>query len=363
MKLYPIRSSKRRRQETEPIRLKPSRQLLLSILTVMTAACPALQVVAQGASEEISADAGPTNKVLATISVGSGPHVIVLSPKADLAYVTNYLGNTISVIDTTTNSLTNTFTSVGASPDGLGITPDGTELYIANEISSGTVTVLNASTGAIEKTITVGANPRYLSISPNGKLVYVANEDSGTISVIDTSTQTVKTSITIGEHAASAAFSTNGKIAYACEDGSGYVYEINTATSKVEHSISTIGDPLNCVVNPKSSDVYCTNFALATVSVIKGDKIVKTFQPGGVPAAPGITPNGKYLYFPQFYSSGTNYGNTVIVVSTETYKQVGPGITVGTAPAWVTFSKKGNLAYVTNYQSASVSVLQITPAQ
>jgi YVTN family beta-propeller protein len=363
MKPCNIGSSKLQRPETGSIRLNFNREFLLSIFTVLIAACPTVQAIAQEASDEISADAGPANKVIATIDVGTGPHLIVLSPKADLAYVANYLGNTISVIDTTTNSVTNTFTSVGASPDGLAITPDGTELYVANEISSGTVSILNASTGAIEKTITVGDNPRYLSISPNGKLVYVANENSGTISVIDTSTQTVKTSITIGEHAASAAFSTNSKIAYACEDGSGHVYEINTATSQIEHSISTVGDPLNCVVNPKGGDVYCTNFAIATVSVIKGDKITKTFQPGGVPAAPGITPNGKYLYFPQYYSSGTNYGDTVIVVSTKTYKQVGPAITVGTGPSWVAISKKGDLAYVSNYEANSVSVIQITPGQ
>jgi len=343
--------------------MKFGRKVCFGILAVVIAASPAVQAVAQEATDEISADAGPTNKVIATIDVGAGPHLIVLSPKADLAYVSNYLGNSISVIDTATNTVTNTFTSVGASPDGMAITPDGAELYVANEISSGTVTVLNASTGAIEKTISVGENPRYLSISPNGKLVYAANEDSGTISVIDTSTQTVKTSITIGEHAASAVFSTNGKLAYACEDGSGFVYEIDTATSKVVHSISTVGDPLNCVVNPKTADVYCTNFSLATVSVIKGKKIIKTFEPGGVPAAPGITPNGKYLYFPQYYSSGTNYGDSVIVVSTETYKQVGPAISVGTAPSWVAVSKKGNVAYVSNYEGSSVSVIQISPAQ
>jgi YVTN family beta-propeller protein len=361
MKPNSIRSATLPRRETRSV--KVSRKFVFSLFAVVLAAGPAVQAVAQEATDEISDDAGPTNKVIATIEVGTGPHVIVLNPKADLAYVTNYLGNTISVIDTKTNQLANTFTSAGASPDGLAINPAGTELYVANEVSSGTVTVLNASTGAIEKTISVGENPRYLSISPNGKLVYVANENSGTISVIETSTQTVKTSITIGAHAASAAFSKNGKLAYACEDGSGFVYEIDTATSKVVHSIATIGDPLNCVVNPKTADVYCANFELATVSVIKGDKIIKTFEPGGVPAAPGVTPNGKYLYFPQYYSSGTTYGNSVILVSTDTYKQVGSPITVGTAPAWVAFSKKGNLAYVTNYASNSVSVIQISPAQ
>jgi YVTN family beta-propeller protein len=321
-----------------------------------------LQATAGEAADKITVDTAPTNTVLATIGVGTGPHVIVLSPDGSLAYVGDYLGNTISVIDTSTNLVIDTYSS-GASPDGIALTPDGTELYVPNDVASGTVTILNASTGAIENTITVGTNPRYASISPNGELAYVANEESGTITVIDTKTQTVKTSITIGEHAASATFSTNGKLAYACEDGSGFVYLIDTATSKVKHSISTIGDPLYCVVNPKSTHVYCTNFHLATISVISGDKVVKTFEPGEVPSVPGITPNGKYLYVPQYYISGTTYGDTVIMVSTATYKQVGSAITVGTGPAWVAISKKGDLAYVSNYGANTVTAIKISPAQ
>jgi YVTN family beta-propeller protein len=358
MKRHDIRSPGPQQRGTGSIRLKLIRQFLFPTLAVLIVACPAIR-----ASARETADTAPTNKVVATIGVGSGPHVVVLSPNADSAYVANYLGNSISVIDTSTNLVTNTFTDTGLSPDGIAITPDGTELYIPNDVSSGTVTILNTSTGAIENTISVGTNPRYISISPDGKLAYVANENSGTITVIDTSTQTVKTSITIGEHAASATFSKNGDLAYACEDGSGVVCEIDTATSKVEHSISTVGDPLYCVVNPKTALVYCTNFALATISVIKGDKVIKTFEPGEVPSVPAVTPNGAYLYIPQFYTTGTNYGDTFIVVSTSTYKQVGSTVTVGTGPAWIAISKKGDLAYCTNYGANSVSAIQISPAQ
>ncbi len=363
MKRHDIRSPEPQQRGTGSIRLKLIRQFLFPTLAVLFVACPVGRAIAEETTDGITTETAPTNKVVATVNVGSGPHVIVLSPTADLAYVGNYLGNSISVIDTTTNKVTTTFTSVGASPDGMAITPDGTKLYVSNDVSAGTISVLNASTGALEKTITVGTNPRYVSISPNGKLVYVANEGSGTISVIETSTETVKTAITIGEHAASATFSKNGDLAYACEDGSGFVYVIDTATSKVEHSISTIGDPLYCVMNPKNALVYCTNFKLATISVIKGDSIVKTFEPGEVPSVPAITPNGAYLYVPQYYTSGTTYGNTVIVVSTGTYKQVGSAITVGTGPAWIAMSKTGNLAYCSNFGGDTVSVIQIKPAQ
>ncbi|MBV8215048.1 MAG: YncE family protein [Verrucomicrobia bacterium] len=344
------------------MKLNLSRKRLFSAFAVLIAGL-VIPASAQEEEDVITTDTAPNNKVVATIDVGAGPHVIVLSPTSNLAYVGNYSGNSISVIDTSTNTLSGTFISAGPSPDGIAITPDGTQLYVPNDIANGTVSILNASTGALEKTITVGTNPRYVSISPDGKLAYVANEESGTISVIDTQTEAVTTSITIGKHAASATFTADSKEAYACEDGSGFVYVIDTQTSAIAHTISTVGDPLYCVLNPKSGDLYCTNFLEATISVIKGAKVTKKFRPGEIPSVPAVTPNGKYLYVPQYYTSGTNYGDTVIVVSTKTYKKVGTPITVGTGPAWVAITKNGGFAYVSNFAANTVSVIKITPAQ
>jgi DNA-binding beta-propeller fold protein YncE len=95
------------------------------------------------------------------------------------------------------------------------------------------------------------------------------------------------------------------------------------ARSAIVHTIDTAEDPLYCVVNPKGGDVYIENFNIATISVIKGNKVIKTFLPGEVPSVPAVTPNGKYLYIPNFNISGTTAGNTVSVFSTKPYTQVG----------------------------------------
>jgi YVTN family beta-propeller protein len=341
-----------------------SKHSLFGILAVLIAVCPVTRAIAQEEADQITSDTAPKNKVVATITVGSGPHVIAVSPDNNTVYVANVLSNTISVIDAKTNKVVGTPYSAGSFPDGLAVTPDGTELYVANYIASGTVSILNASTGALIKQISVGDDPRYLQISPNGKLAYVANQNSGTISVIDTATQTVTGSITIGAHASSAAFSPNGALAYATEDFTDTVDVINTATSAIEKSITTTTDPVYCVVNPKGKqDVYVLNFEVAKISVIQSDAVIKTFAPGEVPGFPAVTPNGSYLYIPQSYTSGTNPGDTVVMVSTKTYKKVGKAIKVGKQPDWVTISHNGTSAYVSNYAAGTVSVIKITPAQ
>lgn len=339
-----------------------NRKLLFGALALLAVTSPVMRAIGQQAADETT-DTAPINKVVATISVGNGPHVIAVSPNDEFVYVANLLGNTITVIDAKTNKTVGSPYTAGAFPDGLAVTPDGTQLYVANYTSSGTVSILNASTGALIKQVSVGADPRYLQISPNGKLAYVANQNSGTISVIDTATETVTATIAIGSHASSATFSPDGTLAYATEDFTDTVDVINTATSAIEKSIRTTTDPVYSVVNPKGKhDVYVLNFEVAEISVLQNNAVIKTFKPGQVPGFPAITPNGSFLYVPESYVSGTSPGDTVVLVSTTTYKKVGT-IKVGKQPSWVTISHNGKFAYVSNYVDDTISVVKITPAQ
>ena len=80
------------------------------------------------------------------------------------AYVTNNGSNTVSVIDTATNTVVATI-PVGVSPFGVAITPDGTRAYVANQ-DSNTVSVIDTATNTVIATIPVGANPVAVAITP-----------------------------------------------------------------------------------------------------------------------------------------------------------------------------------------------------
>ena len=110
------------------------------------------------------------------------------------AYVTNLGSNNVSVIDTSTNTVVSTIT-VGTSPWGIAITPNGLYAYVTN-LGSGNVLVINTSTNTVVSTISVGASPTSVAITPNGLYAYVTY--SGNVSVIDTSTNTVVGTISVG---------------------------------------------------------------------------------------------------------------------------------------------------------------------
>jgi YVTN family beta-propeller protein len=112
-------------------------------------------------------------------------------------FVTNYLDNSVSVIDTRTQKLIATI-PVGVNPRGIATTPSGDAIYVTN-VGEGTVSIIDSATLTVINTITVGAIPWQIIITPDGTMAFVSNSMSGTVSVIDTaSDKVIKTIVGVG---------------------------------------------------------------------------------------------------------------------------------------------------------------------
>ncbi len=77
---------------------------------------------------------------------------------ATYAYITNQQDNTVSVIDTATNTVTATV-NVRNQAYGVAVTPDGTEVYVAND-KENTVSVIDTDTNTVTATVSVGNLPK-----------------------------------------------------------------------------------------------------------------------------------------------------------------------------------------------------------
>ena len=60
--------------------------------------------------------------------------------------------------------------------------------YITNS-DDNSVSVIDTATNTVTATVSVGNNPWGIAVNPNGKKVYVANRGSNNVSVIDTATK------------------------------------------------------------------------------------------------------------------------------------------------------------------------------
>ncbi|MGM2818249.1 YncE family protein [Bacillus cereus group sp. Bce001] len=109
-----------------------------------------------------------------------------------LAYVTNSGGDSaadsVSVINTTTNTEIFPRIPVGDNPLGIAITPDGSRAYVTN-LADNNVSVINTATNTeILPRIPVGDRPIRIAITPDGSRAYVTNLVDNNVSVINTIT-------------------------------------------------------------------------------------------------------------------------------------------------------------------------------
>ena len=168
--------------------------------------------------------------------------VLVLSPVvwagAPQAYITNLNDNTVSVIDTASNTVTATV-PVGTFPNGVAVTPDGAHVYVAN-VLDGTVSVIDTASNTVTATVPVGLFPFGVAVTPDGAHVYVANQGGGNVSVIATASNTVTATVTVGVNPAGVAVTPDGAHVYVANQNSNNVAMIATASNTVTGTV-TVG--------------------------------------------------------------------------------------------------------------------------
>lgn len=168
-------------------------------VTLVTKSGTVYVYVANTLSNDVSVINTATNTVVATIAVGVKPYYV--EHIGTKVYVTNGQSNTVSVIDGNSNTVSATI-PVGSYP--RGIKAHGTDLYVANygdpNYSGGdTVSVISSLTDTVTDTIILPGEARGpRGVTVGGNFVYVANYRSGSVTRIDTSDNTVKGVISVG---------------------------------------------------------------------------------------------------------------------------------------------------------------------
>jgi YVTN family beta-propeller protein len=90
------------------------------------------------------------------------------------AYVTNWLSNTVSVIDTVTDKVLATV-PVGIHPSGVALNAAGTRAYVINgDRFESDVSVIDTVTNKVVVTIPFDVPPPGIAVNPLGTNVYVA---------------------------------------------------------------------------------------------------------------------------------------------------------------------------------------------
>lgn len=305
--------------------------------------------VANDESSTVSVIDIATNSVIATIPVAPHPRSVTVSPDGKRLYVgqwadatgcCNVRNGSVSVIDTTTNTVVATI-PVGKSPYSILITPDGGRAYVLNQYDT-TISVISTSSNSIIKTLTLDTNPGAGTLNSTGTRLYVSVGYSKGIYIIDTSSDTVIDTIPITLGAGSSAISPDNSRLYVTngDDFNSYLAVVDLINKTVITKIPMALGVYDVAINSDGSRVYVTNNNCCdaskgngTVTVVDttSNTVITTIPVGPVPDGLAVTPDSKYVYIANDGSIGTPTSNTVSVINTATNTVV-KNVTVGYQP-------------------------------
>jgi len=246
-----------------------------------------------------------TQKVVARIATGEGPHEVAASSDGKLAVVTNYggkePGHSLSVIDLVAqkevhrldlgplgrphgilfadgkfyftvelNKLIARYDPATNQIDWLlGVGQNRTHMLVrtkylneifTSNVDSGTVTAIEKSTdpsGWKETNIPVGKAVEGIDLSPDDREVWAANAGSGTVSIIETATSKVTQTIEVRtKHSNRLKFTPDGKFALISDPATGELVIVDTATRTITKMLDVGSGPGGILIVPDGSRAY-----------------------------------------------------------------------------------------------------------
>jgi YVTN family beta-propeller protein len=267
-----------------------------------------------------------TNTVVATVPVGAAPAGVAVNPAGAFVYVANQNSNNVSVIDTGTNTVVATV-PVGAAPTGVAVNRAGTFAYVANLLSNN-VSVIDTTSDTVVATVPVGASPVGVAVNRAGTFAYVTGSLSSDVSVINTSTNTVVATVVVGHAPYGIAVNPAGTFAYVASGNDHSVSVIDTAINAVVATVPMVGNPIGIAVNAAGTFAYVTVQGSDTISAINTatNTLVTTLPVGSNVFGIALNIAGTFAYVASRAPS-----NSVSVFNTETNAVV-TTVLVGTDP-------------------------------
>jgi YVTN family beta-propeller protein len=295
-------------------------------------------------------------------------------------YITNSAGNTVDVIDSSTNQVVQVIRGIEL-PHGVTFSPDGKRVYISNE-SESILDVVDRESAKILKKVVLSGHPNNLTITKDGGRVLVGiREDPGSVDVIDTNTLERAKRISVDGSVHNIFVTPDGKYAVSgsIENKAATVIDLSTEKAAWEIKFDRGVRPMTFEANPDGS----TRRIFVQLSGVNGfavvdfasrkevARILLPDQPGGFGSAEerlgtpshgiGVAPDGKSLWV------NSTVANAVFKYSLPDLQLVGycglpllqpvNRAALGVVPEWITFTPDSQRVYDSNSGARSVSVI------
>ena len=292
-----------------------------------------------------------TEKVLAELPTGRGPHEVAVSPDGRTAYVSNFgrysvypagdtlhdkAGNTITVVDLVDRTVKATFDlDTHTGPHGMVASHDGKFLWATSETPQAILEIDTATGKILHVWNTNQVRSHMIVTTPNESKFYVTNTVSGSVSVVERSTGGLKI-LTTGPSTEGIAIAPDGKEAWAVSRSDAKISVISTATDAIVASFSSGGkSPKRMAFTPDGAEVWVTNSGGNQVTVFdaRSRELLSSLTVDKDPSGVYFSSDGRRAYV-------TNSAANLLTIIDAQARKVLSAMPIGTDPDGVIWSSR-----------------------
>jgi len=234
-------------------------------------------VVVNKSGNTISLVDPATLRVVANVPTGRIPHEVYISPRSNLAYVTDYgdnqiAGRTLTVIDPLERSVVRTIDITYRRPHGVWVGASG-RVYVTCE-GDGVLVVLESD--RVQFAVpTNQPGSHMVVVTPDERKAYITNLGTDTVTAIDLNSRVVVAQIRIGAGAEGIDMSPDGQFVFAAARNTNTLAKISVATDTVVATATTQSIPIRVKLTPNSGLVLVTNALSGTLEVFRASTMEK----------------------------------------------------------------------------------------
>jgi YVTN family beta-propeller protein len=270
---------------------------------------PALVYVPNSESNTVSVISQKTLKVIYQFSTGAEPQHVTPAYDLRTLYVDNDVGNTLTPIDPRTGRPGKPI--LVEDPYNLYFTPNGRyAIVVAERLAR--LDFRDPYTMRLIHSLPVPmcAGVDHLDFSPGGRYAFVSCEFAGRMIEVDVWKPRVMRTLILGGGYSSpqdVKLSPDGRTLYTADQAGGGVWEINPSTFRVEGFLETGAGAHGLYPSRDATDLYVSNRAAGTISVVSfaTREVVATWKlpPAASPDMGGVSADGGTLWLSGRYNS------------------------------------------------------------
>ncbi len=277
-------------------------------------------------------------------------------------YVTNSLGDDVTVIDLATMKPVQTF-KVGAQVHGICAGSDTRSFFVTIE-SENNLKIVDARTGRILATIPLSGRPNQCAATPDGHYVAVPIRDGNSVDIVDMQAKKVVKTLPVKVPHNSYNSGSNDAL-WVSSMGDNQIDRIDLRTMKYTAHVRTGGIPRPYAV-AKDGTPYTLRSLTCTASWWQVRRRARSSQrwncrpaapPENCPLEPNtpthgleLSPDGRRLWVTSLADG------LVYVYDTASRKLVGH-VAVGKCPNWITFTPDGKYVCISNSDTNDASIV------